>query len=120
MIRKYSQGIYLCPFVHFNYFILLASLKHGFFFVTVPLRPASWSLLTPVHVLWVRCNEAASEGCVRNRFLKLHTDAFVLLLSWPPSTLSIQVQCLFFFEERSLHLKIKSWHMQIQTLQMLK
>ena len=54
----------LCSFAHLNLFLLLASLRYGFFFATLPRRPASQSCLFTVDVetgvLRVPFNEAAS------------------------------------------------------------
>ena len=73
--------------------------KYGFFFATLPRRPASRSRLFTVHVepgvLRVLFNEAASWGLVRCLFLKLDTNVLVLLLSCapgPPTPLSILVR----------------------------
>ena len=67
----------LCYFAHLNLVFLLASLRYGFFFATLPRRPASWSRLFTVDVetgvLRVLFNEAASRGLVRRLFLKLDT-----------------------------------------------
>ena len=54
----------VCSFAHLNLLFLLDSLRYGFFFATLPKRPASWSHLFTVDVetgvLWVLFNEAAS------------------------------------------------------------
>ena len=59
------------------FYFLLASLRYGFFFTTLPRRPTSWSCLFIVDVetgvLQVLFNEAASWGLVRRLFLKLDT-----------------------------------------------
>ena len=77
----------------------MASLRYGFFFATLPRRPASRSDLFTVDVetgvLWVLFNEAASRVLVRHLFLKLDTNVLVLLLSCalgPPTPLSILVR----------------------------
>ena len=53
----------VCSFAHLNLFLLLASLRYGFFFATLPRRPASRSRLLTVDVrtgvLQVPFNEAA-------------------------------------------------------------
>ena len=67
----------LCSFAHLNLFFSLASLRYGYFFATLPRRPASWIRLFTVDVetgvLWVLFNEASSWGLVRRLFLKLDT-----------------------------------------------
>src|SRR4029434_11254392 len=54
----------LCSFAHINLFFFLASLRYGFFFATLPRRPASRSRLFTVDVdtvvLRVPFKEAAS------------------------------------------------------------
>ena len=54
----------LCYFAHLNIFLLLASLRYGLFFATLPRRPASRSRLFIVDVetgvLRIPFNEAAS------------------------------------------------------------
>ena len=40
----------VCSFVHLNLLFLLASLRYGFFFATLPRSPASRSLLFTVDV----------------------------------------------------------------------
>ena len=109
----------VCYFAHLNLFFLLASLRHGFFFATLPRRPASRSSLFTVDVetgvLRVLLNEAASWGLVRRLLLKLDTNVLVLLLSYAPGhpTLSILVRA-------SMHCSVKGVaHSAVQDLQFL-
>ena len=73
----------LCSFAHLILFFLLASLRYGFFFTTLPRRPASRSGFFTVDietgVLRVPFNEAAIWGPVRRLFLKLETLLVLLL-----------------------------------------
>ena len=89
--------LFLCPVCVL--FFLLVSLRHGFFFETLPRKPASRSRLFTVNVeigvLRVLFNEAASLGLVRCLFLKLDTSVLVLLLSCvlgPTTPLSVVVR----------------------------
>ena len=78
----------VCSFDHLNILFLLASLKYGFFFATLPRRPASrcrlFTVDVEIGVLRVLFNEAASCGLVRHRFLKLDTNVLVLLINCAP------------------------------------
>ena len=50
LLRESTSVQCLCSFVHLNILFLLASLRYGFFFSTLPRRPASRSHLFTVDV----------------------------------------------------------------------
>jgi hypothetical protein len=70
-----------CSFAHLNLLFSLSSLRYGFFFATLPRRPASQSRLFTVDVvtgvLRVLFNEASNWGLVRRLFLKLDTVMYL-------------------------------------------
>jgi hypothetical protein len=63
----------------------LANLRYGFFFATLPRRPAFRSCIFTVDiepgVLRVLFNEAVSWGFVRHLFLKLDTNVLFLCMA---------------------------------------
>lgn len=96
----------VCSFAHLNLFFLLASLRYGFFFPTLPRRPASRSYLFTVDdetgVLRVLYNECQLGTCEASVSQTRHSNVLVLLLSCAlgPPTLSILVRA-------SLHCSVK-------------
>ena len=75
--EKENFHLKLNAVAHLNLFLLLASLRYGFFFATLPWSPESRSRLftadVDTGVLRVLFNEDASWGPVRRLFLKLQT-----------------------------------------------
>ena len=94
----------VCSFAHLNILFLLASLRYGFFFATLPRRPASRSRLFTVDietgVLGVLFNEAASWVLVRCLFLKL--DTLMYLSSCSVVHRDLPLLFLFWLEPVSL------------------